>query len=61
MAAKKLRKCPRCKRYMLGEVCKKCGTRTSSPHPPRFSLEDPFLEYKARALLETLGASGLDA
>ncbi|MBO3753586.1 MAG: ribosome biogenesis protein [Candidatus Brockarchaeota archaeon] len=58
MAAKKLRKCPRCKKYMLEEVCKKCGVHTLSPHPPKFSLEDPFLEYKVRALLEALKASG---
>ncbi|MEM2930550.1 MAG: nucleolar RNA-binding Nop10p family protein [Thermoproteota archaeon] len=57
LTAKKLRKCPRCKRYMLEEVCKRCGSSTHSPHPPKFSLEDPFLEYKVRALLEALGVS----
>jgi H/ACA ribonucleoprotein complex subunit 3 len=61
MAAKKLRRCPRCKKYMLEDICKKCGSQTLSPHPPRFSLEDPFLEYKARALLEALGALGKSA
>jgi len=43
---------------MLGEVCKKCGVNTHSPHPPKFSLDDPFIEYKVKALLETMGKSG---
>lgn len=55
--AKKLRKCPKCKRYMLKEVCEKCGIHTYVSHPPKFSLDDPFLEYKAKAFLESLKAS----
>jgi H/ACA ribonucleoprotein complex subunit 3 len=58
MTARRLRKCPKCRRYMLGEVCKKCGVNTHSPHPPKFSLDDPFIEYKVKALLETMGKSG---
>lgn len=49
-----MRKCPKCMRYMLGDKCKKCGVSTCNPHPPRFSLDDPFLEYKAKALISSL-------
>jgi len=51
--AVKLRKCPKCMSYTLGEKCKKCGVSTCNPHPPRFSLDDPFLEYKAKALISS--------
>ncbi|MEM1557316.1 MAG: nucleolar RNA-binding Nop10p family protein [Thermoproteota archaeon] len=52
--AVKLRKCPKCMSYVLGGKCKKCGGNTCNPHPPRFSLDDPFLEYKAKALADSL-------
>jgi H/ACA ribonucleoprotein complex subunit 3 len=50
----RLRKCPRCTIYTLREKCKKCGTGTCNPHPSKFSLDDPFLEYKAKALISSL-------
>ncbi|MEM3712523.1 MAG: nucleolar RNA-binding Nop10p family protein [Thermoproteota archaeon] len=55
----KLRKCPKCASYTLGEKCKKCGVNTCNPHPPKFSLDDPFLEYKVKALINSL--QGKDA
>jgi H/ACA ribonucleoprotein complex subunit 3 len=57
MTVKRLRKCPKCRSYMLEEVCRKCGINTHNPHPPKFSLDDPFLEYKVKALLEARGKS----
>lgn len=44
----KLRKCPRCKTYTLKEVCK-CGEKTASPHPPKFSPEDKYGAYRRKA------------
>ncbi|MGQ9478496.1 MAG: nucleolar RNA-binding Nop10p family protein [Thermoproteota archaeon] len=57
MSSRKLCKCPKCNRYTLMEKCKKCGVPTINPHPSRFSLDDPFLEYKVKAFLETFGKS----
>ncbi|MDW8034488.1 MAG: nucleolar RNA-binding Nop10p family protein [Nitrososphaerota archaeon] len=52
--AVRLRKCPKCTSYTLGEKCRKCGIDTCNPHPPKFSLDDPFLEYKVKALISSL-------
>ena len=48
----RLRKCPKCGRYTLKEKCPVCGTETVSAHPPRFSPEDKWGEYRRRAKLE---------
>jgi H/ACA ribonucleoprotein complex subunit 3 len=45
-----MRKCPSCKRYTLKESCPACGGRTVSPHPPRFSPEDKYADYRARSI-----------
>lgn len=34
-----IRKCPKCGRYTLKNVCSTCNSNTISPHPPKFSLE----------------------
>ncbi|RLE84342.1 MAG: RNA-protein complex protein Nop10 [Thermoprotei archaeon] len=49
-----IRKCPSCKRYTLMEVCPKCGERTRSPHPPKFSPEDRYGEYRRKMKLASL-------
>jgi len=33
-----LKKCPKCKTYTMKDLCK-CGTKTISAHPIKFSLE----------------------
>ncbi|NOZ81676.1 MAG: RNA-protein complex protein Nop10 [Candidatus Micrarchaeota archaeon] len=44
----KIRKCERCKRYTLREKCR-CGLITVSPHPPKFSPEDRWGEWRRKA------------
>jgi H/ACA ribonucleoprotein complex subunit 3 len=34
-----MKKCPKCKSYTMKEICPKCGTKTESAHPFKFSLE----------------------
>ncbi|MDT7858576.1 MAG: RNA-protein complex protein Nop10 [Candidatus Aenigmarchaeota archaeon] len=48
----KLRKCNNCKRYTLKEICNYCGSKTSYPHPPRYSPEDKFGEFRRKTLKE---------
>ncbi|MFQ6088854.1 MAG: RNA-protein complex protein Nop10 [Candidatus Methanofastidiosia archaeon] len=43
----KLRKCFKCGRYTLKSICI-CGEKTSSPRPPKFSLEDRYGKYRRR-------------
>jgi len=45
----KLRKCVTCKSYTLKEICPKCGKKTITPHPPRFSPEDKYGKYRRAA------------
>ncbi len=47
-----LRKCPACGTYTFKEVCPRCGTPTVSAHPPRFSPEDKWGEYRRKAKKE---------
>jgi len=48
-----LKKCTKCGNYTIssGEKCPKCGGALKDPHPPKFSLNDPFLEIKLRAII----------
>lgn len=47
-----LKKCTKCGRYTISEEkCPKCGGALKDPHPPKFSLNDPFLEIKLRAIM----------
>ncbi|MEM5773180.1 MAG: RNA-protein complex protein Nop10 [Candidatus Aenigmatarchaeota archaeon] len=48
----KIRKCLNCKTYTFKENCPKCGNKTIFPHPPKFSPQDKFGEYRRKALLE---------
>lgn len=34
-----LLKCKKCKKYTLDSVCSNCSLKTSTPHPPSFSLD----------------------
>jgi len=51
----KIKKCPRCGKYTLKETCPLCGEKTKLAHPPKFSPEDPYGEYRRRLKKEMLG------
>ncbi len=42
----KIRRCNKCQRYTLKEICQNCKTTTNDPHPPKFSLEDKYIRYR---------------
>ncbi|HIQ50075.1 MAG TPA: RNA-protein complex protein Nop10 [Nanoarchaeota archaeon] len=44
----KLRKCVKCKRYTLKELCPLCGANTISAHPPKFSPEDKYGKWRRK-------------
>lgn len=54
-----MRKCSNCGRYTLNrEYCPVCGSVVVSPHPPKFSLDDPYWKYRVnKRLYEKLGES----
>ncbi len=41
-----LRKCVDCKRYTLKEECSKCGHKTVSVHPGKYSPDDKYARYR---------------
>ncbi|NHV97197.1 MAG: ribosome biogenesis protein [Thaumarchaeota archaeon] len=43
---KLLRRCDRCQIYTLSKICRRCGSETVYPHPPKFSLEDKYATYR---------------
>ena len=43
-----LLKCPACSSYGLSEQCA-CGGKRVSSHPPKFSPEDRYADYRRRA------------
>ncbi|MFX1367753.1 MAG: RNA-protein complex protein Nop10 [Promethearchaeota archaeon] len=46
----KLRKCAKCDIYTLSEnKCPKCGDAVSVPHPPKYSPQDRYGEYRRKA------------
>ncbi|MDK6027958.1 RNA-protein complex protein Nop10 [Ignisphaera sp. 4213-co] len=45
----RIKKCPKCNLYTLKDLCPKCGSKTIVPHPPRFSPEDKYVEYRLRS------------
>ena len=42
----RIRKCEACGEYTLKEVCVRCGAKTVSPLPPRFSPTDRYGKYR---------------
>jgi len=56
----RIRKCPECGRYTLKETCPACGAKTKVAHPPRFSPEDPYGEYRRRLKREQMGIARRD-
>lgn len=43
-------KCAPCGIYTLEETCPRCGGRTRTPIPARFSPEDHYGKYRRRLL-----------
>jgi len=43
-----LRVCREDRAYTMKDVCPRCGGRTVSPLPPRFSPEDRYGAYRRR-------------
>ena len=56
----RMRKCEACGEYTLREVCVRCGARTVSPLPPRFSPTDRYGKYR-RMLKRERGLRALRA
>ncbi len=54
----RLKKCPECGEYTLMEKCKRCGSDTVNPHPPKFSPEDHYGKYRRQLKLERMRLSG---
>lgn len=44
---RRMRKCAVCKSYTLEAA--HCGLATSSPHPPKFTIEDRYADYRRQA------------
>jgi len=42
----KMRKCPKCGRYTLKDICPECGEKTINPEPPRYSPQDKYGKYR---------------
>jgi len=51
-------KCSRCGEYTMKEDCD-CGGRAVSVRPAKFSLEDPYGNYRRKAKKEILKKEGL--
>ncbi|TLX92837.1 MAG: RNA-protein complex protein Nop10 [Thaumarchaeota archaeon] len=41
-----LRRCSTCKRYTLKEECSRCGNKTVSVHPGKYSPDDKYARYR---------------
>lgn len=49
-----MKKCKSCGTYTLQERCPECGEDVFSPHPAKFSPEDPYGKYRRKLKKETL-------
>ena len=51
----RMKKCPKCKRYTLNpEKCPICDTDLKNVHPPKFSLQDKYQEYRIKYFREKM-------
>ena len=41
-----IRKCDKCYRYSLKNICTYCKNQTVSCHPAKFSPDDKYLRYR---------------
>jgi len=42
----KIFKCENCKKYTLEKTCGKCGAKTVSPRPAKYSIEDKYGKWR---------------
>ncbi|MHA1820945.1 MAG: RNA-protein complex protein Nop10 [Promethearchaeota archaeon] len=49
---KKIKICKACKIYTLRDTCPNCGQKTSTPHPPKYSPQDKYQEYRIQYFKE---------
>ncbi len=40
--------CKKCNEYTLNDICAKCGQKTVSKNPPRFSPQDNYGVYRRK-------------
>jgi H/ACA ribonucleoprotein complex subunit 3 len=40
-------KCPKCGTYTMKEVCPRCGDKTVTVHPARFSPDDRYARLRS--------------
>ena len=51
----RMKKCPKCHRYTLNsDICPVCETELHNVHPPRFSLQDKFQDYRMKYFREKM-------
>lgn len=41
-----MRRCAKCSQYTLKESCPKCGEKTVTVHPAKFSPDDKYMRYR---------------
>ena len=39
-------KCIKCGNYTIKKICDKCSSKTTSPKPAKFSIEDKYGSYR---------------
>ena len=55
----RLWKCEACNRYTIYQnKCPYCGGRLRTPHPPKFSPEDPYGKYRRMLKKEIIAREG---
>jgi len=47
-----LRRCTKCGKYTLDDLCQSCSSPTSTPVPVRFSPDDRYGEYRRISVME---------
>lgn len=56
-----MKKCKNCGRYTFRDECPECEGETGSPHPPKFSPEDPYGDYRRKLKREELDLEDFNA
>lgn len=57
--AEHIHKCNSCKTYSLQDHCPSCRKPTNPPLPPKFSLEDKYVQYRRDVKKKDLIEKGL--
>lgn len=50
----KIYRCIACKTYTLKDRCPRCGSKSRTAHPAKFSPDDPYLELKIKVIIKNL-------